>query len=385
LRSSITCILLAILSAGGVSTATAGAATTAAIGAVSVSQTSINPTSGDTAVLFVRLMRPGKVSVEVIDRDGYPIRTLALRKEAPVGSNAFRWDGRADDGSVVPDEAYSFKVDWTDGHREATYFPANSPAPMVSIDPLGYSRRSATLSYRLASPSRVHIQAGTATLNSKSRQMEGPVLKTVLNRVPRIGGRIGEYWSGYDESGAVFIPDLPNFAISIAATPLPAGSVTTFGNRSRTFLQYAATRTGSSRFTFHAAPGGHHVGLNVFDDLSPAMKVEPLNAVWSARDRFWSLEGPTLEVRISVEGPTAAAFASHPGTIYRFLDSRPLGSTTVAGSSTILRIPAGEIGAAGGLLALNWSNALGPVAVGTMRIRPAPLGKQKESQPGTTP
>ena len=76
------------------------------------------------------------------------------------------------------------------------YFPANQAAYMESVPIDGYSPQNATLSNSLEAPSRVHVQAGVAVKNPKTDVMEGPVRKTIVNRMPRAGGRLNISLSG---------------------------------------------------------------------------------------------------------------------------------------------------------------------------------------------
>jgi hypothetical protein len=248
------------------------------IRAVSVDRGTLNVAAHETVLVAITVAEPGDVSVSVVDRDGYPVRTLAERQ--PVQRSAsFGWDGRDDRGDLVSDEAYSLKVDWVHGKRRETYFPADLPAPMKRIEARSYNRRSATLSYELAQPSRIHIQAGTASADPNTRELVGPVMKTVVNREPRTRGLIAEHWTGFDESGSVFLPDLKDFVVAIAATPLPENSIITFGNAKTRFVDHVAERRGVSLFTRHEH-AGHHFGLTTLDDVSPSLRIEPLNGTW---------------------------------------------------------------------------------------------------------
>lgn len=200
------------------------------IQAVKVSQTALNVAAHEVAMVAIALTGPGSLSVVVVDRDGFPVRTLV--KSQPVGkTTSFGWDGRNDRGEIVPDEAYSFRIEWRGSNSSDVYFPADAPASaMQRIEARSYNRRTATLSYVLPQASRVHIQAGTAVPNPVTKEPAGLTMKTVVNRAPRAAGAVAEHWSGFDESGAIFIPDLKDFIVAIAATPLPESSIITFGN-----------------------------------------------------------------------------------------------------------------------------------------------------------
>jgi len=317
----------------------------------------MNLSAGETSSLHVSLTRRALLDVQVIDRDGFVVRTLPL-VNATAGVSSFAWDGRDARGAVVPDEAYSFRVVADGGAEE--YFPAAAAGTMIAIDALSYSRLTATLSYMLKAPSRVHVQAGTVRAGA-----EGPVLKTVIDRQPRDAGKIAEHWSGFDESGSLYIPDLPGFAIAIAATPLPGNSVITYGNAKQPFLDYAAHRAGHSLFR-HRAHGAHHVGLDVFNDVAPRLTAIPQGSVLRSNEHLWSIADPVAHLQLHAGGPTAAAFLRQPGKIFVFLDSKLIATKDARKGADVLDVPLPAKGEH--VIVVNWRSDYGPVAVAVTRV-----------------
>jgi hypothetical protein len=238
---------------------------------------------------------------------------------------------------------------------------------MEAIEARSFDRRTAMLAYTLPRASRVHIQAGTQVVDPKTKAPAGAVMKTVVNREPRIGGTIAEHWSGFDESGAIFIPDLQGFVVAIAASPLPENAVITFGNRQRYFVDTIASRRGVSLFT-HSGGQAHHSGLATQDDVSPALVIEPLNATWSSADHAWIKEGETpLRLRLSVGGPTAAAFRAHPATVELFVDGRRIGEPLPKHGDTF-EVPL-DPGAGSLCVTVNWNSEWGRVAANSIQVR----------------
>jgi hypothetical protein len=262
----------------------------------------------------------GVVDARVLDRDGVPVRTLAKQKAFAGGLMALTWDGRNDDGAVVPNEAYSFRIDWSSGTARDSYFPAASARDMIAIPVKYYDRRGGTLAYELPVASRVHLQTGTATTDARG-EASGPVLKTVVNREPRAAGAIAEHWDGRDESGTIFVPDLPDFVTAIAAEPLPENAVITIGNRERTFLDYAATRKAASLLP-HTATHTHHRGLDVFFDVSPAMTLQPVEAKWNEAEKVWVVRGRSIRVPTSIRHSRSTATTSSSARRMRRLSRR---------------------------------------------------------------
>src|SRR5512132_4418759 len=82
-----------------------------AISDVSVSRPFFNPSLGQKVGISFALAQPGNLTVQILDRDGYPVRKLVSGKAVEKGKQALDWDGRGDAGEVVSDEAYSLKID----------------------------------------------------------------------------------------------------------------------------------------------------------------------------------------------------------------------------------------------------------------------------------
>ena len=150
---------------------------------VTTAPTFLNPMIGQSAQIRLAASRPGRVTVEILDRDRFVVRTLGavpIDKEAVV-----RWDGKDGAGEVVPDEAYTVRAHLVSHGSELAYDPGKDFQPRaVSIDSTSYSRVDGVLSYRLERPSRVHIQAGQARPVA-SGPAQGPVLRTIVDRAPR--------------------------------------------------------------------------------------------------------------------------------------------------------------------------------------------------------
>lgn len=366
MRSLTSCVLLALFALA----APAMASDPSVFASVSLDRKQMNATLGDTASVTVVLRRAGTLDVLVVDRDGFAVRQLAKQSVAPAAASRFTWDGRGNDGRAVPDEAYSFRIEWRSGGAREVYFPADVPAHMTSVPTNGYFAQTATLSYTLQSPSRVHVQAGAAVKNKKTGVMEGPVMKTVVNRAPRAAGRIAEQWNGLDESGTIFIPDLPNFVVAVAVTPLPENSVITIGNRELTFADAAVGRRERSLFTYKVDSHRHHVGLPVLDDISPGLRIEPLNATWSEQERLWIANDATVKLKLTLTGPAASSFAKHPAKMFRFVNQKLTGETKAVEGQLAVTVPRSDVHN----YSFNWRSDYGAVAANTIRIKRASPG-----------
>ncbi len=360
-------VLLGILASAAAATASPGDGST--ITRVGVSRPFFNPSLGQKIGLSFVLQRPGTLDVVILDRDGFPVRKVVAGKFSEEGPVSLSWDGKDDCGDVVPDEAYSLKIDLSSGEGTSTYFPGNSQAAESFPPATSYDRQRGVLVYELPKPSRVHIQAGTSAVDPRTKQESGPCLKTIANREPRTAGRVLEAWNGFDESGSIYVPDLPHFALSLVATELPENSMIAVGNRSSSFLDRIGRRTGKSLFTVAWSEHMHHQGLETLKDVSPSLQLEPLNATWSAKERAWLIPSGKLKLRASLKGPSAQAFADEPGGLTVFVDEVPLSFAASRSLIVPLEVAIGDRRSEPHRVAVNWVSDYGPVAANSLRVK----------------
>ncbi|HET8797047.1 MAG TPA: hypothetical protein VFO89_05155 [Thermoanaerobaculia bacterium] len=322
---------------------------------VRVSPAFFNPSAGQKATIAFHAAVAGTARVTILDCDRYPVRKLPEIAVRP-GPVQVKWDGRDDRGTVVPDEAWNLRIEL----GGEVYDPSHHHEPvMEDPQPRTYSRVDGVLSYRLARPARLHIQAGQARPNSKSGRNEGPILRTIVNREPRAAGAVIEKWNGFDESGTIRVSELPHFVVSVLAASLPENAILTRGNRREAFLDYARrTRPPAALVATRRAAATHqHAGLSAFEDRSPDLRVA----------HSWTRSG-SLRLEIEVEGETRAHFVRQPGTLHVYVDEQRVLAVDAPASPSVLTIPADRLRGGEHRIAVNWGSAYGPVAVGTFRI-----------------
>jgi hypothetical protein len=376
-------LLLLVLSA-------TAAAASSEISDVAISRQFFNPSLGQKIGISFALAEPGTLTVLILDRDGYPVRKLVAGKAVEKGKQALEWEGRDDAGEVVSDEAYSLRIELLhDGGKPAIYFPANAGEEDLKAVTNYYGRQSGVLSYKLPKPARVHVQAGTAVADPRTGKGTGPVLRTLVNREPRPAGAVIENWNGFDESRLVYVPDLPNFVIAVAATALPENALITIGNRGSSFVDRALGRRGESLLTTKAEDHHHHHGLSTIEDVSPSLHLRPGNARWNPTEMNWAARRDVLTLVLRLEGATASRFRQEPGGVTVFIDGQIAkdlrnlkGLLSPSGDLTV-DVPLTRLAAGSHLLAVNWGSDFGPVSVGTLKIRkeaPSVAGSSRPSR-----
>lgn len=335
---------------------------------IAISKRHINPSQGETVSITIEVAASGELTVQVLDRDGFITRDIAKSRKVTAGETSYEWEGRTNEGSVVPDEAYSWRVVFKSAGRQHVYFPADLIQDQISIQSNFYDRQNGLLSYFLEKPSRVHILATSGNFNVRKNQFEGATLKVISNREPRLAGSVLEYWKGFDESGTILVSDLPGFGISIVAEPLPENSVIAIGNTNSSFLETISKRVGSSLLNQRKRADGHK-GLISYHDVSPILSVKPMNAVYSPMNRYWSVKETKLKLACTFEGPMASAFLNQPGKLHVFVDAKSIQKMPGPKSDFYLEIPIADLSSHPHVLALNWDTDVGPVIATSLCIR----------------
>ena len=112
-RAGAKSVLVAILALAAWSVAQLVAADSSLIKSVAVSKPFFNPTIGQSIRVDLEVSAPGSISILILDRDGYPVRRLVSAQPIQAGKVGYEWNGRDEAGAVVPDEAYSLKIDFS--------------------------------------------------------------------------------------------------------------------------------------------------------------------------------------------------------------------------------------------------------------------------------
>ncbi len=115
----------------------------------------------------------------------------------------------------------------------------------------------------------------------------------------------------------------------------------------------------------HAA-SEHHGGLTTLDDVSPSLRIDPVNATWSAAERAWIVRGDVLRLHLALSGPTATAFARQPSRIHRFINGRRTGDPVPV--SEIVEVPLRQDQSVQ-RVSINWRSEWGPLATDTILAR----------------
>ena len=73
--------------------------------------------ANQTVPIAFLLRKPDRVSVDLVNGNGDVVRRLAHSRREPAGNLQFTWNGRADNGEVVPDGTYRPRVHLANAHK----------------------------------------------------------------------------------------------------------------------------------------------------------------------------------------------------------------------------------------------------------------------------
>lgn len=194
----------------------------AVIDNVKVSSAQFKPTGGDTVQLLFSLSAGTRsLNVLVIGPNREVVKTINLGVRSS-GVQSIRWDGRDQNGRVVPNESYYFRIEGVLRNGEGFEWDpvATSGGEFGDIQTGVFSKRSGTLTYALSQPSRVLVRVGVPG---------GALLKTIVDWDPRPNGSVTEFWNGFDEDGAVNGWSLKDRKIVVSYITLPQSAVIAYG------------------------------------------------------------------------------------------------------------------------------------------------------------
>ena len=197
---------------------------------VRVSRISFNPTAGENIAIYFNTTRPSKAMVQIFDRNDFLVREMMVQDSDNPGVYEVAWDGRDQEGNIVPDEAYFFTIEANAFTGELTHYDPTVFSGGENFDfPTTFQKKGQSITYELSENSRVLIRGGISN---------GPLLKNLVNWEPRLAGVNQEPWDGKDASETFMASEQEGFTLMSDAQTLPENSILTSGNSEYTFMVY---------------------------------------------------------------------------------------------------------------------------------------------------
>lgn len=180
---------------------------------------SFEPAKGEAIGVAFRIDEAARVYLELYDGRDVLIRRVGGEDVIPAGEHEIRWDGRDEAGRVVPAEAYSYVLRAVGGNgEEATYDLTDATGGReIKASNVEWDLQGGVVRYVLPALSRVNVRVGIKN--------GGPLLRTLIDWVPREAGIQEERWDGQDGSGVIDLAGHPELGVVVNAFALPDNTV----------------------------------------------------------------------------------------------------------------------------------------------------------------
>ncbi|MBU1087976.1 MAG: gliding motility-associated C-terminal domain-containing protein, partial [Candidatus Omnitrophica bacterium] len=169
---------------------------------VNISQQTINPYLDETVDISYYLTQLNVLNVKILNDQDQVVRNLLNSHPSQIGLNTVTWDGKDDNGSILPDDVYYFIIEENvDDTLNMIYDPSNTDGHNISRSmALSASRFNASgnefclLSYD--TPEAVYH-----TIRVRDNYTSGAIVRVIKYEEPIPAGSHQSYWDCRDEAG----------------------------------------------------------------------------------------------------------------------------------------------------------------------------------------
>jgi hypothetical protein len=205
----------------------------ALIADVRLSRADFSPSNNEMVALEYRLESEAELTIQVVDPSHRIVRQEKLDAR-PQGPGRWEWDGRDSQGSIVPDEAYTFVLGANSSGGESLLVDAraNSGGVLTPMEGLRFDHDTRRIIFRLSHPARACVRAGIK---------DGFLLDTVRDWVAMPAGENIVYWPG--RNGEWDYLRMKGLEFRGDAWTLPDLTVLVYGTAGKTFREYLLETT----------------------------------------------------------------------------------------------------------------------------------------------
>lgn len=174
-----------------------------------------------TKPLSVRfeLSEPASTELRIFDARDYLIRRVQSAGALAAGSHDLEWDGKDDSGRPVPPGAYRYLLaarssDGVEVVYDLSDLTGGRPLRARQVE---WEAKEGQISYVLPGPAIVSVRIGLRN--------DGPLLRTLVDWLPRPAGPNREAWDGLDSSGVIRLSEHENREIAVSAFALSDNTI----------------------------------------------------------------------------------------------------------------------------------------------------------------
>jgi len=176
------------------------------------------PGPGKSAQIRFHLSDRARVTLKLYDARDRLVRAISPSQALDAGDQRIGWDGRDGRGRIVPPEAYTYVLEAIGASGELAEWDVTDAAgePTELVD-LAWDPQRGRVAYQLSKNARVRVRIGLGN--------GGPLLRTLVDWVPRERGFHEEPWDGRDAMEMLDLSKHPGLALTGAAFELPANTI----------------------------------------------------------------------------------------------------------------------------------------------------------------
>lgn len=172
-----------------------------------------DPASQESVTIRYTLTDPATVTLNIFDGRDLLIRSLESGVPLKSGEHTWQWDGRDQADRIVPPGAYHYTLQASGSGETVEYDLTDlTGGDDLAARDVEWMPDEDTLHYILPGNARVNIRIGLKD--------GGPLLRTLVNWVPRRRGEQTEVWDGMDESDVLDLANHPKLLIAVQAFSL---------------------------------------------------------------------------------------------------------------------------------------------------------------------
>ena len=193
-----------------------------ALWALEITQLRLNsnhifPDKGEALEVGFMLSEAATPTLRIYDGRDWLVREII--GEATAGEQVLSWDGTSLLGESVPAEAYQFTISAVDPDGNTVVYDLSNASAGSDLKPtdVRWDAAQGVIEYRLSEPARVNVRVGL--------QNFGPLMKTVIDWVPRPAGLNTEAWDGMDQSSVLDLRNHPSLQVEVDAFSLARNTI----------------------------------------------------------------------------------------------------------------------------------------------------------------
>ncbi|MEM8500315.1 MAG: hypothetical protein AAF542_20035 [Pseudomonadota bacterium] len=178
-----------------------------------------DPEQNELFEILFSLNLPARVVLKWYDDREMLVSRVSVPGMLPAGEHKMFWDGKDLTGNALPNEAYHYVLVAETANGEEQVFDLTDTVEdeFIEVKSIDYDPDEKIISYRIDRKARVNIRIGLRD--------NGPLLRTLVNWVPRTDGENQENWDGKDQDGLLDLLEHPNLSFWIQAYPLSKNTI----------------------------------------------------------------------------------------------------------------------------------------------------------------